>query len=74
MPEIRSVDPSRAVRKFASHAEQEQEDRRYWLSKSIAEKMEETAELVRYAYWLRGIDVDAQGSDRTIVRVERQRG
>jgi len=66
--------PVRVVRVFRNHREQEDETRRYWLGKSIAEKMEETASLVRYAYGLRGIDVDAQGSERTIVRIQRARG
>ncbi len=64
---------SRTVRIFANRREQEDETRRYWLSKTVAEKMEETASLVRYAYALRGIDIDAQGSERTLVRVQRTR-
>ena len=64
---------ARTVRVFKNRWEQEDETRRYWLTKSIAEKMEETASLVRYAYGLQGIDVDAQRSERTIVRVQRPR-
>ncbi len=67
------TDPSREIRIFASHSEQEDDICRYWLSKSIAEKMEETASLIRYNYGLQGIDIDAQGSDRTVVRFERPR-
>ncbi len=65
--------PSRQVRIFRSHAEQEDATRLYWLDKTIAEKMEETASLVRNAYALQGIDVDAQGSERTLVRIQRPR-
>ncbi len=61
----------RALRVFKSHREQDDAIRRYWLTKTIAEKMEETASLVRYAYRLRGIDVDAQRSQRTLVRTQR---
>jgi hypothetical protein len=68
-----TVEPSRVVRVFKNHQEQEDETRRYWLNKSIEEKMEETASLIRYAYGLKGIDVDAQRSERTIVRVQRPR-
>lgn len=62
---------NRIVRVFRNRREQEDETRRYWLTKSIAEKMEETASLVRYAYSLQGIDVDAQRSERTVVRIQR---
>ena len=70
MPEVK---PGREVRVFKNHQEQEDETRRYWLGKSIKEKMDETAALVRYAYSLQGIDVDAQRSERTVVRVQRPR-
>ena len=63
--------PSRVVRVFRSHREQEDATRLHWLGKSIAEKMEETASLVRYAYALQGIDVDAQRPERTVVRIQR---
>ncbi len=64
---------SRKVTVFASHCDQQDETRRYWLGKTIAEKMEETASLIRYAYALQGTDVDAQGSERILVRFERPR-
>ncbi len=70
---MEAVRPSRQIRIFASHREQEDETRRYWLGKTIAEKMAETASLIRYAYSLRGVDIDAQGAARTLVRVERPR-
>ena len=64
---------SRAIRKFSSFEEQERETRRYWAGRTIAEKMQATAELVRDGYRARGIDVDAPGAARTIVRVQREK-
>lgn len=71
--ESKLENPTRVLRRFASHREQEEATRLYWRDRSVAEKMEETASLTRYAYGLRGIDVDAQGLARTVVRLQRAR-
>ena len=72
-----SPDPSRTIRKFASHEEQALETARYWAGRTIAEKMQATAELVRNGYRARGIDVDAPEmslrASRAITRVQRER-
>ncbi len=64
--------PGRIIRRIASVEEQDRETARYWAGRTIAEKMQATAELVRDGYRARGIDVDASGADRTIVRVQRE--
>ncbi len=70
-PEEQPVRPSRVIRKFASFEEQDLETRRYWAGRTIAEKMQATPELMRDGYRARGIDVDAPGWPRTIVKVQR---
>lgn len=71
-PEEQPVRPSRVIRRFGSAEEQERETLRYWAGRTIAEKMQATAELVRDGYRARGIDVDAPGAARTLVRVQRE--
>jgi hypothetical protein len=71
MPEVVTVNPSRTIRRFSSHEEQEAETIRYWSQRSIAEKMRGTAELVEYAYRQRGIDVHAERPDRSLVCIQR---
>ena len=68
---LRERRASRAVRRFKSFAEQEAATFLYWRDKTIGERMEATAELVRSGYGLRGIDADVEGSKRSIVRVQR---
>jgi hypothetical protein len=70
MREIPAADPSRTIRFFTSHEEQELETIRHWNQRSIAEKMRCTAEIVEYAYRQRGIDVHAERPDRSLVRVQ----
>ncbi len=65
--------PSRLIRKFTGSEEQELETSRYWAGRTIAEKMQATAELVRDGYRARGIDVDPSGASRAVVRVQRER-
>jgi hypothetical protein len=74
MSEAAATRPGRTIRKFSSHAEQEAETIRYWNQRSIEEKMRATVELIEYAYRQRGIDVHAQGSNRSLVRVQRSWG
>jgi hypothetical protein len=74
MQEWVSANPSRTIRRFASHEEQEAETIRYWNQRSIEEKMQATTELIEYAYRQRGMDVHAQRSDRSLVRLQRSWG
>ena len=64
--------PTRVIQKFASFEEQELATIRYWAGRTIAEKMQATAELVRDGYRARGIDVDVTGADRTIRKLQRE--
>ena len=64
---------TRVLLKFKSFAEQEQATFAYWHDRSIAQRMEATADLVRSGYLQRGVDVDAQGSERSLIRVQRRR-
>jgi hypothetical protein len=74
MQEWIAANPSRTIRRFASHEEQEAESIRYWNQRSIEEKMQATTELIEYAYRQRGMDVHAQRSDRSLVRLQRPWG
>lgn len=71
MEELHVIDPSRQIRRFSSHAEQEAETMRYWRDRSAAEKMTAMTELAEYAYRMRGIDVHAQGPKGPVVRLQR---
>jgi len=62
---------NRSIRRITDRKEQDAETYRYWQSRSTAERMEAVAELVRDGYAAKGIDVDAQRSKRTLVRVQR---
>jgi hypothetical protein len=74
MADTPKVDRSHMVVKFVTHEEQEAETIRYWNERSIEEKMQATVKLIEYAYRQRGIDVHAQGSNRSLVRVQRPWG
>jgi hypothetical protein len=71
MQQTPKVRPSRQIRRFTSHAEQEAETMRYWRDRPAAEKMTVITELAEYAYRMRGIDVHAQGPKGPVVRVQR---
>ena len=61
----------KTIRRVTDFKAQRLETYRYWRSRSCAERMEAIAEIVRDAYLARGIDLDRQPSDKTLVRVER---
>ena len=61
----------KTIRRVTDFKEQQAETYRYWQSRTAAERMEAGAEIVRDAYLTRGIDVEAQPMDKTIVRFER---
>ncbi len=71
MQDFVAADPSRTIRRFGSHEEQEVETMRYWAGRSAAEKMTAVTELAEYAYKMRGIDVHAPRPKGPVVRVQR---
>jgi hypothetical protein len=64
----------KTIRRVTDFKEQQAETYRYWQSRSVAERMEAVAEIVRDVYWMKGIDIDSLPVDKTIVRVERSAG
>ncbi|MDE1163651.1 MAG: hypothetical protein PW792_17130 [Acidobacteriaceae bacterium] len=74
MIEVLAEKPSRAIRIFSSHHEQERETIRFWNSKSMEEKLQGTLDAIELAYALKGIDVHSKGSNRSVVRVQPVRG
>lgn len=74
MQEWVAADPSRAIRRFQNHQEQEEEDLRYWRDQTVAEKVKTVAELAEYFTATHKIDLDAQGPKRVVSRAERSRG
>ena len=71
MEKALDVHPSRVIRRFSSHAEQEIEDLRYWRGQPLAEKVKAVEELAQYFAALHKIDLDAQGPKRFVVRFQR---
>jgi hypothetical protein len=63
----------RTLQRVESVKAQQSETFRYWRSRPDYERMEAVAQIVRDAYALKGIDLDAQGSDRSLTRVQRTR-
>ena len=61
----------RMIRVVASYEVQQAETNRYWRRRTTAERMAAIDEIVRDVYAAKGIDVDAQPSDRSIVRLQR---
>jgi hypothetical protein len=73
MQEWVAADPSRTIRRFESHQEQEEADLRYWRDQSVAEKVKTVAELAEYFAATHKIDLNAQGPKRVVSRFERPR-
>jgi hypothetical protein len=71
MPETIEVHPSRQIRRFSSHEEQELETLRYWRSIPAEQKMTAVTELVESAYRMRGVDVHAERPKGPVVRIQR---
>jgi hypothetical protein len=63
----------KTIRRVTSAEEQQAETYRYWQSRTSVERMEAIAEIVKDAYYSKGIDLDAQRPERTLVRVQRAR-
>jgi hypothetical protein len=62
---------TRTIRKVEDFKAQRMEAYRYWESRTPAERMDAIVEVVREAYFAKGIDLDHRPSDRTLVRVLR---
>jgi hypothetical protein len=71
MQEWIAADPSRTLRRFSSHAEQEEEDLRYWRDQPVPAKLAAVAELAEYYASVHKIDLHAQGPKRVVVRIQR---
>jgi hypothetical protein len=61
----------KTIRRVTDFEEQRAETYRYWQSRTVAERMEAVAEIVRDVYRMKGIDLDSQPMDKTIRRFER---
>jgi hypothetical protein len=73
MAEISELRPSRQIRFFSSFAEQEAEDLMFYRDRSVADKMQDVADMaIAYAH-SRGMDLDAQGPKRFTQRIQRAR-
>lgn len=62
---------SRTIRKVTDFKAQRMETYRYWQSRTVAERMAAIDEVVRDAYFAKGIDLDHRPSDRRLVRIVR---
>ena len=61
----------KTIRRVPDFKEQQAETYRYWQSRSVAERMERVAEIIRAEYLAKGVDIDTLPMDKTIVRFER---
>jgi len=61
----------RQIRRITDLKAQRIESYRYWQSRTVAERMKAIEEVIREAYFAKGIDLDHRPSDRTLVRVIR---
>lgn len=66
-----TVGANRSIRIITDRKQQDAENYRYWHSRPSYERMQAIAEIVRDAYTMKGVDLDAEGSKRTLVRVQR---
>jgi len=68
-----NMPPNRQIRFFSSFAEQEAEDLIFYRDRSVADKMQDVADMaIAYAH-SRGMDLDAQGPKRFTQRIQRAR-
>jgi hypothetical protein len=68
-----SVPPTRQIRFFSSFAEQEAEDLIFYRDRSVADKMQDVADMAIAYARSRGMDLDAQGPKRFTQRIQRAR-
>lgn len=65
-----TADPTRQLRRFNNFQEVEDGNIRYWNERNLGEKMRATAEIIEWAYRQKGIDIHAEGPDRSLVRIQ----
>jgi len=61
----------RMIRKVTDQKSQLVETLSYWQSRPDYERMEAVAEIVREAYAWKGVNLDAEGSERSLTRIQR---
>jgi hypothetical protein len=61
----------KTIRRVIDFKEQQAETYRYWQGRTVSERMDAVAEIVRDVYRMKDIDLDARPMDKTIVRIER---
>ena len=61
----------KTVRKITNFEEQQEETYRYWQSVSDSERMNATWEFTLEMYRMKGLVQDAQGLQRSLVRIQR---
>jgi hypothetical protein len=61
----------KTVRKVTDPIEQQAETYRYWQSRSDSERMNATWEFTLEIYRMKGLLQDAQGLQRSLVRIQR---
>jgi hypothetical protein len=61
----------KTIRRVTDPKAQRLDAYRYWQSRTCAERMDAVAEIVRSAYFAKGIDLDRRASVRTLVRNDR---
>jgi hypothetical protein len=61
----------RAIRRITSLKAQRIEAYRYWQSRTVPERMMAIDQVVREAYFAKGVDLELRPSDRRLVRVIR---
>jgi hypothetical protein len=69
MEQTVEVHPSRQIRRFSGHAEQEEADLRYWRDQPVSEKVKAVAELAEYFAAIHKVDLNAHGPKRVVSRV-----
>jgi hypothetical protein len=58
----------KTVRKVTDLKAQRMETYRYWLGRTAAERMDAVEEIVRSAYFAKGIDLDCRPADKRLIR------
>jgi hypothetical protein len=61
----------KTIRKVTDLAEQQAETYRYWQSRTSSERMNATWEFTLEMYRMKGLAQDAQGLQRSVVRIQR---
>lgn len=61
----------KTIRRVTDFQAQREETYRYWQSRTFVERIDAVTELVRDAYFAKGVDLEKRAPDKTIVRSER---